>query len=101
MNERNTQAQIMLISIKTIMRKIFGKRSGMIPKSAAIDIAKKAIQGKAELQEDAPITVQLQKGRYVITFVHINPPGTLGPDYDARVTIDAKTGEVLDILGAP
>jgi uncharacterized membrane protein YkoI len=73
----------------------------MTTKSEAIEIAKKAIEGKVKPQENCPITVERKKFRYIITFVHINPPGVLGPDYDAKVTIDVQTGQVLDILGGP
>jgi hypothetical protein len=31
--------------------------------------------------------------------MHYNPPGVRGADYDAEVTIDEQTGEVLKILG--
>lgn len=71
----------------------------MITESSAIEIAEKAIEGKVELQEGSHIVAKLQKGRYIVTFVRVNPPGVRGPDYDARVTIDAKTGDILEILG--
>ena len=73
----------------------------MISEAEAIEIARRAIVGKVSLQEDAPIRVQRRRSRYTITFIHINAPGVRGPDYDARVTIDARTGEVYEILGAP
>jgi hypothetical protein len=75
--------------------------SAMLTASDAIEIANKAIEGKVELQEGSPITTTHQRGRYIVTFVHINPPGVRGADYDARVTINAQTGEVLEILGGP
>jgi hypothetical protein len=33
-----------------------------------------------------------------VTFPHQNAPGVRGPDFDAQVTIDARTGKVLQIL---
>lgn len=71
----------------------------MISEMDALRIAKEAIEGKVNTQEGAPVTVEMEDDCYIITFVHINPPDTLGPDYDAMVTIDATSGEVLEILG--
>ncbi len=73
----------------------------MISREGAIHLARQAIQGLVRPQEGSPITVDLRDGQYVVTFVHVNPPDTLGPDFDARVTIDAESGDVLDILGGP
>jgi len=73
----------------------------MITEAEAISIAKNAIRGKVTPQEDAPIETELENERYVVTFVHVNPPDTLGPDFDAQVTIDANSGEVLNIIGGP
>jgi hypothetical protein len=72
-----------------------------IPESAALAIARNAIAGKVELQAGSPVTVVRRKNCYVVTFVHRLPPGVRGPDYDAEVTIDGRTGEVLEVLGAP
>ncbi|MBW4644930.1 MAG: PepSY domain-containing protein [Goleter apudmare HA4340-LM2] len=71
----------------------------MITQDQAIEIAKQEIQGKVEPQQDAPIKVELKDNRYIVVFEHINPPGTRGPDYDAKVTIDGNSGKVLEILG--
>lgn len=76
------------------------RKSTMLTSDEALAIARKAIAGKAELQKGAPVSVERKDGAYVVTFVHINPPGTRGPDYDARVTIDAETGKVTELLGA-
>jgi hypothetical protein len=67
----------------------------------SIEIARRAIAGKVELSPDSSVEVASRKGLHIVTFVHHTPPHMLGPDYDARVTIDASTGEVLEILGAP
>ncbi len=71
----------------------------MITTAEAIDIARKAAKGKAELDAHGPLTVNTINGRYVVTFVHVNPPGVRGADFDAKVTIDAHSGQVLEILG--
>ncbi len=60
--------------------------------------SKKAIEGGIKPQENSPIEAELRDDRYVVTFVCIWPPETLGPDYSAKVTIDARSGEVLEIL---
>jgi hypothetical protein len=73
----------------------------MITKDRAIEIAERSIVGKARRQEGSPITVELNDGAYIVTFVHQNPPGVKGADYDARVTVDAKTGDVKEILVGP
>jgi hypothetical protein len=75
--------------------------SEVIPRDRAIDIAQRAIAGKAQRQAGAPIVVELAGLDYIVTFVHLNPHGTLGADYDARVRIDAETGEVREILVGP
>lgn len=71
----------------------------MLTNEEAIAIARQAIKGKTKLQKGSPVTIQRKGGACVVTFVHINPPGTLGPDYDARVTIDTQTRTVTELLG--
>lgn len=73
----------------------------MLTAEECIEIARGAIAGKVELQEGAPINVERRDKKYIVTFVHNTPPHMLGPDYDARVTIDAESAEVIEILGAP
>jgi uncharacterized membrane protein YkoI len=72
----------------------------MITRAEAVDIARKAIEGKVTLQSGSPIEVDLKDDRFTVVFVHLLPPGTRGPDYDAKVTIDASSGEVLSLLGS-
>lgn len=71
----------------------------MITEAEAIKIAEQAISGKLETQPGAPVKVTIEGEKYTVIFERINPPNTLGPDYDAKVTVDAETGEVLEILG--
>jgi hypothetical protein len=73
----------------------------MISPDEAVEIARRATIGKATLQDRAPVRVERRRGRYVVTFVHEQPPGVRGADYDAQVTIDAEGGEVIEILGGP
>ena len=73
----------------------------MLTEEECIEIARHAIAGKVDLQEGAPIKVERRDKKYIVTFVHNTPSHMLGPDYDARITIDAESGEVIEILGAP
>jgi len=72
----------------------------MLERVEALAIAEQAIQGKMNEQRGAPVTIQLGEGRYIVTFGRVNPPGVRGPDYNVRVTIDAESGEVLELLVA-
>lgn len=74
--------------------------SAVITEEKAIEIARQAIVGKVTLSQGGSVKAALQNDRYVVTFTRVNPPGRLGPDYDAQVTVDAKSGEVLQVLGA-
>lgn len=78
-----------------------GRDEAMITEDEAIKIAKREIRGRVQTQKGAPITVKLSDDRFEVTFVHVTPPDSLGPGYDARVTIDAKTGEVLQAIQGP
>jgi hypothetical protein len=75
------------------------RKSTMLTQDEAIEVARRAIAGKVELQKGSHVTVERKGDAYVVTFVRIDPPGTRGPDYDARVTIDADTGKVTELLG--
>lgn len=67
---------------------------------SAVETARKYCQGKLSIPDDCPVRVGVEKGRYVVTFVYVLPPGRLfpAPDYHAQVTIDADTGKVVKIL---
>jgi hypothetical protein len=69
-----------------------------IGEARAIEIARGAVAGKVNLHEGEPVTVDVVEDTYVVTFEHVLPPGRLGPDYDAQVTLDRATGKVLKIL---
>lgn len=70
----------------------------MITEDEAVAIARQAIEGKITPEEDAPIRVEWADNQYIVTFEVILPPGVRGPDFSAQVTIDANTGEVIEIL---
>jgi uncharacterized membrane protein YkoI len=70
----------------------------MIDEEQALAIAKQAIAGHVELQDNAHVDITVEDDTYVVTFIHDLPPGTLGADYDAQVRIDAYTGDVIEIL---
>ena len=67
----------------------------IISESEAIRIAEDTIKGKVKRQSGSPIDVICADDRYTVTFVHVTPPYMLGADYDAEITIDAVTGEVV------
>ncbi|HLX64569.1 MAG TPA: hypothetical protein VKX17_25070 [Planctomycetota bacterium] len=70
----------------------------MIEAQQAIALARKACEGKVELPADAPVKVLVEGGNYIVIFLQRHPPGELGADYHARVTIDAASGKVIQIL---
>jgi hypothetical protein len=70
-----------------------------VSSAAAIDTARRALVGKINLPADTPVTTERRGGHWVVTFPLALPPGTKGADYYARVTIDATSGEVVEILG--
>lgn len=71
-----------------------------VTKEQAIEIARQDIKEVVSLQAGSPIRVEQSKDCWVVTFVHVLPPGTRGPDYDAQVTVDRTTGAVVKILVA-
>jgi len=72
----------------------------LIAENEAIELAKKACIGRLEVPPDAPVVVELKDKVYIVTFKTQWPKGTLGGDYYARVSVDAASGEVLEILGS-
>lgn len=64
-----------------------------------INIALDAIKGSVSLQERAKVLIQLEKDHYIVTFEHRLPEGARGPEYAARVIIDAESYKILKILG--
>ena len=72
----------------------------MISAEKAVEIAQKAIKGKMKYDDAGKIRTELKDDQYVITFP-FRPlgPTERGPDYAARVWVDARTGKVVKILG--
>ena len=65
----------------------------------AVATARAAVAGAVEIS-GGPVSVNRQGDTVVVEFGCDLPPGTRGPDYDARVTLDANSGAVREILGA-
>lgn len=70
----------------------------MLTRDEAVDRAITAARELLDVPEDSAPDV-VEQGQYVVTFPRSDPPGTRGPDYHARVTIDAVTGAVIELLG--
>lgn len=75
------------------------KEGVVFSEKEAIEIASKAIEGKITLSATARPVVKRVKDDYVVIYERKNPPDFLGPDFDAKVTIDCKTRQVKQILG--
>jgi len=71
----------------------------VISETRAIELARAACAGKAEIPAGVRPRVSLADGKYVVVFPADLPPGTRGADYHAKVTLDAKTGAVIEVLG--
>jgi len=74
-------------------------KGARISDAAAVEAARKAIRGHVTLPGNAEVRITADDDRVVVEFPRRNAPGERGPDYEARVTLDARTGEVLEILG--
>ena len=76
---------------------------GEISPDRAVEIARQAIQGHVILTTPENVSVERRGRSYLITFPIQLPTDAVvvGADYDARVTIDAYTGAVIEILGGP
>lgn len=66
----------------------------------AIESARAACVGKVAVPENAPVRVSEADGKVTVIFVQELPPGALGGDYHAKVTMNATSGEVIEILGS-
>jgi hypothetical protein len=67
-------------------------------KEAAEAWAREKLRGKLNVPDDCPTIVVEKNGKYEVTFLCVTAADTLGADYHAKVTLDAKTGAVLEIL---
>lgn len=68
-----------------------------ISEAEAIRIAEAAIKGHVKREADEPIEVAHDGDVYTVTFVHHTQPNMLGADYDAQVTVNAITGDVIQV----
>ena len=69
----------------------------MITRDEAIDIATKDIKGTYEPEELDRIEVELEDDQYIVKFVLIVPPDTLGSGF-IQVTLDACCGRIVSRL---
>lgn len=69
-----------------------------ITREEAVEAARAALTGKVNLPADASAEVELKNGVYTVVFPWRVAQNVLGPDYHAKVTVDAERGEVLEIL---
>lgn len=72
---------------------------GVISETRAIELARAACAGKAEIPPGVKPLVTRADGRIVVVFPTSLPSGTRGADWHAKVTLDAKTGAVVEVLG--
>jgi hypothetical protein len=63
----------------------------------AIERASKYLEGKVQLQGTLPPTADSQGDLIVVTFPHVHPRGVRGSGFDARVTVDRRTGDVTKL----
>lgn len=76
------------------------KPAARLSRKKAIALAKRAIRGKVSYPPDTPIEVRERGKETIVTFKTVLKPGTLGADYHAQVTLDSKTGKVVQVLGS-
>lgn len=72
--------------------------TGKIGFAQAQALAEQAIAGAAEIEQGAPVTVELTNGNaeYLVTFGTNPDEGKLKGDFSARVRIGAVNGNVID-----
>jgi uncharacterized membrane protein YkoI len=75
------------------------REGARISHEEAVLAARSAVRDHLTLSEGADVRIEEEDDRIVVEFGSPTPPGQRGPDYEARVTVNAQTGEVIDILG--
>jgi hypothetical protein len=74
-------------------------KSLVMSKEKAEELARKEIEGKINIPPNTPVEVRTDNdGNYVVTFKTVLKPDERGADYHAQVTVDGKTGKILNIL---
>jgi hypothetical protein len=69
-----------------------------ITHAAALEIADEAVRDHVTIADAAPVRIMDDGEHIVIEFTRPLAAGERGPDYAARVTLDAQTGVILEIL---
>lgn len=72
--------------------------SALVTRDQAVEIAERAIAGKVEIQPTSVLVVDVRADVIVVEWRTQLEPHTRGPDYDARVTVDRRSGEAVEIL---
>ena len=75
--------------------------SAAITEKAAVELARKTVSGKIQINPGAKVTFEKTNDQLVVTFGGPPPAGTRGADYDARVFINPVTGKVEKWLVGP
>lgn len=71
----------------------------MISRQDALEAARESIRGRMKYDETRETHVELEDGQYIVTFpIRELGPTERGPDYAARVWVDAWTGDVVNVL---
>jgi len=73
--------------------------SALISEEKAVAAARAACADRVAIPATSRPRVEFAGGRCVVTFPTDLPKGTRGADWHARVTLDARTGAVLEVLG--
>ncbi len=75
-----------------------GRAETLVTEQEAVAIALEAVAGKVAIQPSSVLHVDMRGDVAVVEWRTQLPPNTRGADYDARVTIDRRTREVLELL---
>ena len=70
-----------------------------ISQQDAVDIARKAVEGKARIEESS--TVERVGSEFVVTFLPTSIAAKRRADYHAQVRVNSETGAVVNILVGP
>lgn len=73
--------------------------TSVLSDARAIDLARQACTNRVAIPPGVVPAVERSGDRVVVTFPTTLAPGTRGADYHARVTLDAASGRVIEILG--
>ena len=71
----------------------------VMSEAKAIELAREACAGKAEIPEGVQARATFAAGKYIVIFPTNHPAGKRGADYHAKVTLNARTGAIIELLG--